>query len=96
MFIRTPRSAVCMCVIVLITGLSTTVAALNTATEPQSARATSDQTVVYQTYGVHNPPDVSPCAYPTCIYKRAPGEPTDPQYPAYWTSHWDMYRIYTR
>ena len=102
MFTRTPRAAVCMCVIALITGLSTTAAtqntvtAQNTATAPVPARATSDQTVVYQTYGVHNPPNVSPCTYPTCTYKRAPGEPTDPQYPAYWTSHWDMYRVFKR
>jgi hypothetical protein len=49
---------------------------------------------VYQTYGVHNPPDVSPCAYPDCRYVRGPGEPPDPMYPEYWVSSWTMYRIY--
>jgi hypothetical protein len=49
---------------------------------------------VYQTYGVHNPPKVSPCAYPDCRYTRGPGEPKDPIYPEYWTSGWTMYRVY--
>lgn len=50
--------------------------------------------VIYSTYGVHNPPSASPCAYPTCVYPRQPHEPSDPQYPAYWTSHWNMYRVF--
>jgi hypothetical protein len=49
---------------------------------------------VYQTYGVHNPPSDSPCQKPDCIYTRTPGEPSDPRYPAYWTSHWKMYRVF--
>lgn len=49
---------------------------------------------VYQTYGVHNPPDVSPCAHRDCRYTRGPGEPADPMYPAYWQSQWTMYRVY--
>ena len=49
---------------------------------------------VYQTYGVHNPPAVSPCAYPNCVYARGPGEPPDPKYPEYWQSSWTMYRVY--
>ena len=36
------------------------------------------QSNVYQTYGVHNPPSESPCADPSCVYKRGPDEPTDP------------------
>jgi hypothetical protein len=36
----------------------------------------------------------SHCANPTCIYVRAPGEPTDPQYPDYWSSNWTMYRVF--
>jgi hypothetical protein len=50
---------------------------------------------VYATYGVHNPSHSQDCAYPTCVYQRAPGQPTDPKYPAYWTSHWAMYRVFT-
>jgi len=49
---------------------------------------------VYSTYGVHNPPAVSPCAAPKCRYVRGPGEPADPIYPEYWTSKWTMYRVY--
>jgi hypothetical protein len=50
---------------------------------------------VYQTYGVHNDPSVSPCASPDCRYVRGPGEPADPIYPEYWTSPWTMYRVFT-
>lgn len=49
---------------------------------------------VYATYGVHNPPDVSPCQFPNCRYTRGPGEPPDPSYPEYWQSSWTMYRVY--
>jgi hypothetical protein len=49
---------------------------------------------VYSTYGVHNPPADSPCANPTCVYVRQPGEPTDPRYPAFWSSNWHMYRVF--
>jgi hypothetical protein len=50
-------------------------------------------TDVYATYGVHNPPADSPCANPTCVYVREAGQPTDPTYPPYWSSHWSMYRV---
>lgn len=49
---------------------------------------------VYQTYGTHNAPADPPCAVKECIYKRAPGEPSDPEYPPYWTSKWRMYRVF--
>jgi len=49
---------------------------------------------VYPTYGVHNPPEDSPCANPACVYARGPGQPTDPQYPPYWSSKWAMYRVF--
>jgi hypothetical protein len=52
------------------------------------------QQPVYPTYGVHNPPADSPCADPSCVYVRQPGQPTDPQYPEYWSSHWNMYRVF--
>jgi hypothetical protein len=51
---------------------------------------------VYSTYGVHNPPADSPCANPDCVYVRGPNEPTDPRYPAYWSSNWTMYRVFNR
>jgi hypothetical protein len=56
------------------------------------ARAQSD--AVYQTYGVHNPPDKSPCVRPDCVYPREPDQPTDPRYPDYWSSHWTMFRVF--
>jgi hypothetical protein len=49
---------------------------------------------VYATYGVHNDQHNGDCAYPTCVYGRAPGEPTNPSYPPYWTSNWAMYRVF--
>lgn len=49
---------------------------------------------VYSTYGVHNPPGDSPCANANCIYVRQPGEPTDPHYPPFWSSNWNMYRVF--
>lgn len=61
---------------------------------PTAVSATASQPVIYPTYGVHNPPNQSPCTYPDCVYKRGPGEPSDPHYPVYWTSHWDMYRVF--
>lgn len=52
---------------------------------------------VYATYGVHNDSHAQECADPrTCTYERAPGMPSDPEYPEYWTSHWKMYRVFNR
>jgi hypothetical protein len=49
---------------------------------------------VFPTYGVHNPPRYSPCAAPDCLYARAPGEPSDPLFPLYWSARWAMYRVF--
>lgn len=49
---------------------------------------------VYTTYGVHNSEHSEACESSTCAYTRGPGEPTDPQFPEYWTSDWTMYRVY--
>jgi hypothetical protein len=52
---------------------------------------------IYATYGVHNDSHKSDCDDPrTCAYERAPGMPSDPEYPQYWTSHWKMYRVFNR
>ena len=59
-----------------------------------NAQNTNVNGAVYSTYGVHNPPDDSPCKPPNCVYQRGPGEPADPQYPEYWVSGWNMYRVY--
>ncbi len=48
---------------------------------------------VYATYGVHNPPDASPCQSPNCSYADQPGRPADPSYPPYWQSRWTMYTV---
>jgi hypothetical protein len=61
---------------------------------PCAALAADQPDNVYSTYGVHNPPTDSPCADPSCAYVREPGQPTDPHYPAYWSSHWHMYRVF--
>lgn len=46
----------------------------------------------YFTRGVHNEVDCVP--EQKCIAQRLPGEPSDPLYPAYWTSEWTMYRVF--
>lgn len=46
----------------------------------------------YATGGVHNTKSCVPAE--KCIAQRNPGEPSDPQYPAAWTSEWTMYRIF--
>jgi hypothetical protein len=53
-----------------------------------------DSNAIYPTYGTHNPPSYSPCASADCRYARGPNEPKDPQYPAYWQSRWNMYRVF--
>jgi hypothetical protein len=72
------------------------VAALALAAACTTTKKTTTPTTdpVYQTYGVHNPPEVSPCQFPNCVYTRGPGEPPDPSYPEYWQSPWTMYRVY--
>src|SRR5271165_3996062 len=58
--------------------------------------AASQPADVYATYGVHSDAHADVCATPTCVYARKPGEPTDPLYPLYWTSHWAMYRVFNK
>lgn len=58
---------------------------------------TADPTIddhVYQTYGVHNAPDISPCQSSDCEYTRGEGVPADPLYPEYWSADWNMYRVF--
>src|SRR5262245_4401175 len=47
---------------------------------------------LYYTGGVHN--DVGCTPSQPCVFPRKPGEPTDPLYPAWWTSEWVMYRVF--
>jgi len=49
---------------------------------------------VYQTYGVHNDPNISPCQSRNCEYTRSEGEPANPIYPEYWSADWNMYRVF--
>jgi hypothetical protein len=85
---------------IVLLALATVMAATQAAPSKRApapkptAASPADPPVVYQTYGVHNPNAVSPCTYPNCIYPRRPGEPTNPEYPVYWTSHWNMYRVF--
>jgi|GEM_PF-626936 len=65
-------------------------------TTPTPSNSNTNDGAVYQTYGVHNSPGISPCASPDCIYKRGPGEPADPIYPEYWVSNWNMYRVFNQ
>jgi hypothetical protein len=61
-----------------------------------STVALAQQEPVYTTYGTHNPPDPTKCADPECVYHRGPGEPSDPEFPAYWSSRWTMYRVFNK
>ena len=51
---------------------------------------------VYPTFGVHNPPQHSPCgdAARDCLNRRTEGQPSDPLYPQQWVSDWTMYRVF--
>lgn len=53
----------------------------------------ADDDVVYQTYGVHNSSELSPCASRNCVYERTNDEPENPIYPEYWVSDWNMYVV---
>lgn len=75
----------------LVIGCQQAAAPGNDATTTATARGKAP---TYQTYGVHNDPSISPCADPSCVYKRGPGEPANPVYPEYWTSDWTMYRVF--
>ena len=63
---------------------------------PGKAAAQEVSGDVFPTYGVHNDSHKDRCAHPDCAYPRAAGEPTDPIYPPYWSSHWVMYRVFNR
>ena len=49
---------------------------------------------MYTTYGVHNDADPALCQHPGCLYPRGDKEPSDSEYPVYWTSRWTMYRVF--
>jgi len=60
--------------------------------ESKPAVSTPRERHSYYTRGVHNRVG---CVPPQkCIAKRQPGQPSDPQFPPYWTSEWTMYRVY--
>lgn len=58
--------------------------------------ASNQPAPVFPTYGIHNPPQYSPCAAPDCLYARAPGEPSDPTLPLFWSARWTMYRVFNK
>lgn len=49
---------------------------------------------IYPTFGVHNPPGFSNCPWKGCVYPRNAGEPSDPHFPAFWSTNWTMYRVF--
>ncbi len=51
-----------------------------------------DSRHTYDTGGVHNDKGCVPAS--KCIYARQPGQPSDPLYPAWWSSAWTMYRVF--
>ncbi|WP_420235201.1 hypothetical protein ACN079_14025 [Pseudomonas sp. ABY48] len=54
--------------------------------------AQQDSGAVYFTMGVHNTEGCNE-QNGNCIAKRAPGDPSDPFFPAFWISDWTMYRV---
>ena len=46
---------------------------------------------VYVSHGVHNDAGCTPPE--ACIAQRGPDDPTDPEYPEYWSSDWTMYIV---
>jgi hypothetical protein len=60
---------------------------------PGEARA-ADLSYAYATYGIHNDAHQSLCQHAGCVYPRGEKDPSDPDYPAYWTSRWTMYRVF--
>ena len=60
---------------------------------PGEARA-ADLNDAYTTYGIHNDAHQSLCQHAGCVYPRGDKDPSDPGYPAYWTSRWTMYRVF--
>ncbi|MES2939040.1 MAG: hypothetical protein V4864_15245 [Pseudomonadota bacterium] len=58
---------------------------------PEEKAASARHT--YYTGGVHNDKRCKPES--KCVYPRKAGEPTDPQYPTWWTSEWTMYRVFS-
>ena len=61
-----------------------------------SVMSTTSGPAIYPTFGVHNPPQYSPCPKSAvdCLNQRTEGEPSDPLYPQQWMSHWNMYRVF--
>ncbi|NWA81562.1 hypothetical protein [Pseudomonas sp. D2002] len=57
-----------------------------------AAFAGDDSGAVYFTNGVHNSEGCT-AQNGNCIAKRAPGDPSDPFFPAQWISDWTMYRV---
>lgn len=80
----------------LLAAVATLIGGCDSSVEPPAAKASLpiDQSAIYQTYGVHNSPGISPCAQPDCEYPRQKGEPANPVYPEYWVSDWTMYRVF--
>ncbi|WP_421548928.1 hypothetical protein [Pseudomonas sp. QD4] len=56
--------------------------------------AQDDSPAVYFTNGVHNTLGCN-AKNGNCIAPRAPTDPSDPFFPAYWISDWTMYRVMT-
>jgi hypothetical protein len=75
----------------LLTGLSLA-SPLAAQGRPQAAKDDPALRHLYNTGGVHN--DVGCIPPQKCVYKRKAGEPTDPLFPAWWSSNWDMYRVF--
>lgn len=74
--------------------LAMAVAVVCWASAGESAKHNDDPASrhLYYTGGVHN--DIGCQPTEKCTYKREAGQPSDPLYPAWWTSQWTMYRVF--
>ena len=68
-------------------------APVNASGNPGNVKEGDD---IYSTYGTHNSPKWSQCANSDCTYQRTTEEPSDPEWPVYWTSNWNMYRVFKK
>jgi hypothetical protein len=76
----------------LVAGLALPAPLAAQGSRSQAAQDDPASRHLYATGGVHN--DVGCIPPAKCVYTRKAGEPTDPLYPAWWSSHWDMYRVF--
>lgn len=83
-------------VVVVLASLALPVVAHGGGLAVENNDAMQSAPAIYPTFGVHNPPQYSPCPDTgmDCLHRRTEGQPSDPLWPQQWVSDWTMYRIF--